>query len=122
MKIGNVCILTKNVKRLLVFYRMVLCMEPCYKSLHYVEFEIGEVKLAIYSLNKHNEMVKKIANIVDDKNIMIEIEVENVDFEYQRICDMGVQIVKELSIQAWGSKSFYFTDPDGNLIDFYSKL
>jgi catechol 2,3-dioxygenase-like lactoylglutathione lyase family enzyme len=51
--------------------------------------------------------------------MILEFNVDDINEEYERIKGMDIEIVKELSTQAWGNTSFYFRDPDGNLIDFY---
>jgi uncharacterized glyoxalase superfamily protein PhnB len=52
----------------------------------------------------------------------LEIEVENVDVEYQRLLELHAQIVKPPTTQPWGLRSVWFRDPDGNLINFYARV
>ena len=122
MKIQNICILTNNVKGLHKFYSSLFQIKPRFASIAYVEFDIGGTILAIYNLENHNEMVEIKAESAANKSMMIEIEVENVDEEYKRVCDMGIKIVKKVSTQSWGSRSFYFLDPDNNVIDFFTRV
>jgi uncharacterized glyoxalase superfamily protein PhnB len=48
----------------------------------------------------------------------LEVEVENVDEEYQRLSGLGASIVKLPTTQPWGVRSVWFRDPDGNLVFF----
>jgi catechol 2,3-dioxygenase-like lactoylglutathione lyase family enzyme len=46
--------------------------------------------------------------------------VSDVDQEYARLHDLVKQWVKEPTTQPWGTRSIYFRDPDGNLVDFFA--
>jgi catechol 2,3-dioxygenase-like lactoylglutathione lyase family enzyme len=35
---------------------------------------------------------------------------------------MGCEIAKPVTTQEWGNRSFYFRDPDGNLVNFYTRV
>jgi catechol 2,3-dioxygenase-like lactoylglutathione lyase family enzyme len=34
----------------------------------------------------------------------------------------GVRLTDATAVQPWGTRSFYFRDPDGNLIDLYAPV
>ena len=46
----------------------------------------------------------------------------DIDAEYERLKGLGVEFVKSIQTHAWGSRSFWFRDPEGNLIDFYQPV
>jgi len=46
--------------------------------------------------------------------------VSDVDQEYARLQKIVRDWVKPPTTQSWGTRSIYFRDPDGNLIDFYT--
>ena len=50
----------------------------------------------------------------------LEFEVADVDQEYSRLQTIVKHWVKPPTAQPWGTRSIYFRDPDGNLIDFYA--
>ena len=56
-----------------------------------------------------------------NKTIMLEFHVEDVDREYERLKQMSIQWVKPPTTQLWGSRSMYFRDPDGNLLNFFTR-
>jgi catechol 2,3-dioxygenase-like lactoylglutathione lyase family enzyme len=45
--------------------------------------------------------------------------VGDVDEEYARLHDLVKSWVKGPTTQPWGTRSLYFRDPDGNLVDFF---
>ena len=47
-------------------------------------------------------------------------EVQDVDAEYDRLKTMGIEFVIRPTTHPWGARSFWFRDPDGNIVDFYT--
>jgi uncharacterized glyoxalase superfamily protein PhnB len=47
-------------------------------------------------------------------------EVKDVDAEYERIKALNVEFVMLPTTHPWGARSFWFRDPDGNIIDFFT--
>jgi uncharacterized glyoxalase superfamily protein PhnB len=52
---------------------------------------------------------------------ILDFEVENVDAEHERIAALGATLVMPPTTQPWGSRATIFTDPDGNLINVFSR-
>jgi catechol 2,3-dioxygenase-like lactoylglutathione lyase family enzyme len=57
---------------------------------------------------------------------MLEFEVEDVDREYERLqalSHLGIEFVlaPPTTLQ-WGNRSIYFRDPDGNLVNFFTRV
>lgn len=119
MKLKNVCLLTENVRRLYLFYQEVTQVNTPLTNLDYVEFDLGGTNLAIYDVKAHNNLVDSMVDKVKNTSSMIEIEVEDVDKEYERLCKMNIKWAKHPTTQPWGTRSIYFYDPDGNLINFF---
>jgi len=65
----------------------------------------------------------RVQPIRTNRNILLEFQVDDVDAEYQRLRPIaGIEWVKELTTQPWGNRSIYFRDPDGNLVNFFSRV
>ncbi|MDF2652118.1 MAG: glyoxalase [Paenibacillus sp.] len=64
-------------------------------------------------------MYGELSKIKTNRNLWLEFKVTNIDEEYERLKDLGVTFIKEPTVQPWGNKSFYFSDPDGNPISFF---
>ncbi len=56
----------------------------------------------------------------ENHSLVLEFEVGDVDREYARLHDLVKTWVKEPSTQPWGTRSTYFRDPDGNLVDLFT--
>ena len=52
----------------------------------------------------------------------VEVEVQDVDQEYERPTRMNVPIVKPPTTQPWGLHSVWFRDPDGNIVNLYAQV
>lgn len=57
-----------------------------------------------------------------NKSAILQFRVRDVDKEYARLQGIVKTWVKPPTNQPWGTRSFYFRDPDGNLVDFYGPL
>ena len=57
-----------------------------------------------------------------NRNVWLEFQVDDVEAEYNRLKALGVEIIKDITVQPWGNKSFYFRDPEGNPISFYEQV
>ncbi len=52
----------------------------------------------------------------------IDLEVPDVDQEYEHLTYMGVPCVKPPETYPWGRRSAWFRDPDGNIVNCYSRV
>jgi predicted enzyme related to lactoylglutathione lyase len=52
-------------------------------------------------------------------NTIIEFMVSDVDREYERIKTPQIASFREPTTTPWGNRSLLFSDPDGNLINFF---
>lgn len=116
------CLLTEDVKRMKEFYIDLLGVNPQVDNQGYVEFHLGDSTiLAIFDISVHNTMAMEAARPQSNHSIILEFRVEDAGDEYERVKKMNVEIIKSLTTQAWGNTSFWFKDPDGNFLNFYSR-
>jgi predicted enzyme related to lactoylglutathione lyase len=55
------------------------------------------------------------------REVILDFLVRDVDAEYPRIAALGVGWVLPPATQPWGSRSMIFNDPDGNLVNVFSR-
>lgn len=112
MIIGEVCLETNDVIRLADFYRKIFRIdESSNDEIH--QFIISkETTLTIYNDGtlKNNQ----------NQNISLAFTIDDVDKEYQRLLELGIEIMDAPKVQPWGAKNIKFRDPDGNHIYFRS--
>ena len=86
----------------------------------YAEFETGVGVLAIFSEEAQERYVPGSTKAANNKSIGLEFRVADVDQQYRRLQSAVKTWVKPPTTQPWGTRSIYFRDPDGNLVDFYT--
>jgi catechol 2,3-dioxygenase-like lactoylglutathione lyase family enzyme len=116
----NTCLITNDVKRLTSFYAQALEMEPHKIDDSYVEFRMGTTVLAIFSGEAQEKYIPGSAKAGQNHSVILEFKVSDVDREYARLQGFVKTWVKKPSTQPWGTRSIYFRDPDGNLVDFFT--
>jgi catechol 2,3-dioxygenase-like lactoylglutathione lyase family enzyme len=117
----NTCLITKNVKELVKFYATILKRDAQMSGEDYAEFHTGVGVLAIFSAEAQERYIPGSAIAANNKSVILEFRVADVDGEYRRLREVVKIWVKPPTTQPWGTRSIYFRDPDGNLIDFYSR-
>jgi catechol 2,3-dioxygenase-like lactoylglutathione lyase family enzyme len=115
----NTCLITADVDRLVEFYSRVLLMRPKRVGAAYAEFSTGVGVLAIFSASAHEAYIPHSAEPAKNRSAILEFRVANVDSEYSRLQTVVKTWVKPPTTQPWGTRSIYFRDPDGNLVDFF---
>ncbi len=115
----NTCLITSDVKRLSAFYAQVLQIAPRNSGPDYVEFHTSAGALALFSADAQEKYIPGSATSGQNRSVILEFRVANVDEEYARLHDFVKQWVKGPTTQPWGTRSIYFRDPDGNLVDFF---
>ncbi len=121
MKFSGVCLVTASVPRLVEFYQQVLG-SPAEGDHFHAEFSLPGGGLAIFSTEGMEQMAPGSMRQAGYGGVTLTFEVADVDAEYQRIQTLEVEFVKLPETHPWGSRSFWFRDPDGNIIDFYSRV
>ncbi len=114
-------VMTDDVLELVEFYREVLDIEPDTPGDGYAEFPTGLGVLSLFRADLHDGLAPGSAEPGNNLSVELEFVVDDVDAEYRRLDELGVQWVKGPTTQPWGNRSIYFRDPGGNLINFYQR-
>jgi catechol 2,3-dioxygenase-like lactoylglutathione lyase family enzyme len=120
-RLVNTCLITKNVKESVKFYTFVLERDAQMSGADYAEFHTGVGVLAIFSAEAQDRYIPGSATVAHNRSVILEFRVADVDREYRRLRNVVKIWVKPPTTQPWGTRSIYFRDPDGNLVDFYSR-
>ena len=118
----NTCVITGDVKRLVAFYGPVLKLKAKWSGEDYAEFATNVGVLAIFSYKAQQQYIPGSAEAARNRTVILEFEVADVDFEYRRLKSLVTDWVKPPTTQPWGTRSIYFRDPDGNLINFFTRV
>ena len=110
MNIGEVCLLTNDVRKLADFYKKLFGVDNCSDDdLHqYIISE--ETTLTVYN----DGTVKNNQN----QNICLAFTVDDIENEYRKLQALGVRIIEPPTKRPWGAVNMSFYDPDNNVIYF----
>jgi|SRR5579871_1687775 len=118
----NTCVITNDVPRMVEFYEKVLQGTAKTSGGDYAEFRTGVGVLAIFSASAQEKYIPGSAEAGKNRSAILEFQVDDVDAEYARLKGFVKAWVKPPANQPWGTRSMYFRDPDGNLIDFWAPI
>lgn len=121
MEFMGICLITKNVPALVEFYCKILKVEAEGDEVH-AELKTEGASLTIFSEKGMEKMAPNSMVKAGHGNFTIGIKVKNIDDEFESLRDLGVEFVKLPETYSWGCRSFWFRDPDGNIINFMSVL
>lgn len=108
VRIGEVCLLTNDVIKLANFYKHLLGIDNNSNDDVHQTIIAEETMFTIYNdgTNKNNA----------NQNICLAFTVENIETEYKKLCDLGVEIIEGPTKRPWGATNMSFFDPDRNVI------
>jgi predicted enzyme related to lactoylglutathione lyase len=121
MKFNGICLVTERVPALVQFYTKIFSCQFSGDDTH-AEAEVSGLSLAIFTRQGMEEMAPGSMQGAGYGSFTIGFEVEDVDMQYERLNDLGVVFVKLPASYPWGTRSVWFRDPDGNIVDFYSQV
>lgn len=119
MKFTGICLITKNVPCLVDFYTKALGITAQGDDTH-AELKTEGAQIAIFSVDGMESLAPLSMQSAGHGSITIGFEVQDVDREYERLKALGVEFVKLPATHPWGARSFWFRDPDGNIVDFFA--
>lgn len=117
----SICLITADLPRLRAFYRAVLDLTPEGDDA-FTSFALPGATLALFGEADLERMAAGSTIGIGRGASILEIEVGDVDAEHGRLTALDVVIVKPPTTQPWGSRSVWFRDPDGNLINFFAHV
>lgn len=121
MEFVGICLVTKNVPALAKFYTEVLGIDAEGDDVH-VELNTEGASITIFSAEGMEKMAPRSMQGAGYGSFTIGFRVTDVDAEYERLKTLGIEFVKLPATHPWGSRSVWFRDPDGNVVNFFAEL
>jgi catechol 2,3-dioxygenase-like lactoylglutathione lyase family enzyme len=117
-------IVTDNVEPLASFYA-ALVGRPIPLNEFYVEVPTPAMSVGFSKCRYTEEQCPAAACTsslgAKPGEIILDFLVDDVDAEYERIDALGVDWVLPPTTQPWGSRSMLFRDPEGHLVNVFSR-
>jgi hypothetical protein len=117
----GICLISDDVPALAGFYQRVFSSNAHGDDQH-VEFNFAGTNISIFSKSGMERMAPGCMEQAGYGSFTMGFEVMDVDAEYDRLITLNVSLIKQPVTYAWGCRSVWFKDPDGNIIDFYQVI
>jgi predicted enzyme related to lactoylglutathione lyase len=121
MDFASVRILTDDVDRLTAFYEFLTGTAAERPAPVFSQFLFASSILAIASPITVAMLGAAASAPAGNTSVIIEFEVTDVDAGFARLRDGLDDIVLEPATMPWGNRSAIVRDPDGNLVNIFSR-
>jgi predicted enzyme related to lactoylglutathione lyase len=122
MKFVSTRIITADVSRLVTFYELVTEVSATWANELFAEIATPTATLAIGSDKTVPLFGQGSAEPAANRTAIIEFIVDDVDAEYERLCEHLSDVVTEPTTMPWGNRALLFRDPDGNLVNLFTPV
>jgi predicted enzyme related to lactoylglutathione lyase len=121
MNFASIRIITDDLDRLTAFYERVTGTPAARPAPVFAEFRTEAGTLAIASPATVAPLGDRAPRAGANRSLIVEFQVDDVDAEFARLRDTLDDIVLEPTTMPWGNRSTIFGDPDGNLVNLFSR-
>ena len=123
MNLVSMRVITNDVERLVSFYESISRASATRYTPDFAELTTPRATLAIGStrtlrLFVAEDQLRPEAN----RSVILEFLVDDVDTEFARLKDQLSGLIQEPTTMPWGNRSLLFSDPDGNLVNFFTPI
>ncbi len=128
MALGNITatvLFVQDLNKCMMFYRDILGLPATFNDDVSFGFTLGNQDFIVLKVSAAAEMVGEEAMSLHkglSHTVLLCIGVEDVDAEYKSLTAKGLTFVKPPKSQAWGRRTAYFADPEGNLFELWHNL
>lgn len=121
MNLTSIRIITDDLDRLVSFYETVTGMRAVRPAPVFAEFRTPAGTLAIGTPATVAMLGERAPRPASNDTVIIEFLVDDVDGEFARLRETLADVVLEPTTMPWGNRSTLFRDPDGNLVNLFSR-
>ncbi|HXQ94370.1 MAG TPA: VOC family protein [Thermoplasmata archaeon] len=126
IELNNPRILVRDFSRSFAFYTKTLGLTPVFGDGTPPYAEVGDKThfVGLFSRAEMNgELGPPIAAPRPDNRISLVFEVPNVDASHGHLVRLGIEILAGPTDRpAWGLRTVHLRDPDGNLIELFTRM
>ena len=121
MKFASIRLVTEQFEALLAFYKNLSGIDPVRLADGFAEVRFEGVVLAISAWQLVARFNAGAAIAAANRSAILEFQVADVESVRDRLIQENVEIVMPPTRMPWGNLSLLARDPDGNLVNIYSK-
>lgn len=120
MKLASVRLVTNDLDRLVSFYTMMTGVAATRLTPDFAEIRLQGAILALSTERPIQQFNAGSAIAAANRSAIFEFQVEDVDGVHNRLSGT-VDCVMGPTDMPWGNRSLLLRDPDGNLLNIFSK-
>ena len=123
--ISAVVLFVQDLERCTAFYRDTIGLAVTFTDDVSAAFRLGGQDFVVLKLSAAAEMVGEDALLpleTAGHRVLLCAGFEDVDAVYQALTAKGLAFIKPPVDQAWGRRTAYFADPEGNLWELFQHL
>jgi len=121
MKFASVRVVTQDLERLVEFYQRLSGVEAARLADGFAEMRFEGLTLALSAEHLIKLFNAGAATAAANRSAILEFEVQDVDAVFERMNAFGANIVMPTTLMPWGNRSLLLRDPDGNLVNIFSR-
>jgi lactoylglutathione lyase len=124
-KVDAVVLFVQDLEKCMMFYRDTLEFPVTANDDVSFAFRLEDQDFVVLKTSAAVEMVGEEALSLHDgvaHRVLLCAGVENVDASYEALTAKGITFIKPPVSQAWGRRTAYFADPEGNLWELWHSL
>ncbi|GAA4668261.1 VOC family protein [Frondihabitans cladoniiphilus] len=121
MDFASIRIITDDIDRLTAFYEEVTGTTAARPAPVFAEIRTSSALLAIGSTATVAMLGDRAPQPGRNDSVIVEFLVEDVDAEFERLRSSLDTVVLEPTTMPWGNRSALFRDPDGTLVNLFSR-
>ena len=121
MKFAYTRLITDDLSRLVAFYHQLFESGPQLQNEKFAAFSLEGATLWLFSRSAVEELNGGEWFGGQNRSLVLEFEVTDVDQEYARITSFVRSWIHAPKIMPWGNHSMLFRDSDGNAINVFKR-
>ena len=120
MKFASVRLVTNDVERLAAFYASLSGVPAVHLADGFAEVRLRGATLAISVEQLIQRFNAGAAPAAANRSAILEFEVEDVEVVRSSL-GSAAEVVQEPTLMPWGNRSLLLRDPDGSLVNVFSR-
>ena len=121
MQFASIRIITDDLDGMVAFYERVTGTTARRPAPVFAEVDTGGAVLALASPATVAMLGTAAPTPRANGSVLVEFLVEDVDAAFERLRDVLDDVVLPPATMPWGNRSTLFRDPDGNLVNLFSR-
>src|SRR5580693_1758825 len=121
MDFASIRMITDDLEPLVRFYEQVTGMQAARLAPVFAELQLPSCTIA-FGHTQTAQLFNNAARPADNHTVIIELLVDDVDEEFERLTTVVSEWVQEPTTMPWGNRSILFRDPDGNLVNLFAPV